>query len=135
MEIIRQRDGNYAVQSETTERMYVVSAKADACSCPHSTYRAPPDCKHRQAVRAHLEAQTKLSRAADKAANLTEQELIRFAREKNGTSAGAACLLELARRQVSQPQPEPRPIPPGVECFLVGANPEERERALAVYQR
>lgn len=133
MDIILQRDGNFAVSSETTDRMYVVSAKADQCSCPHSTYRAAPDCKHRQAVRAHLEAQTKLSRAADKAANLTEQELLRFSKERAGTAAGCACLLELACRQVSQPEPKPKPILAGVLVLLEGATPEERERCLSIY--
>jgi len=135
MEIIpiNPKAGIWGVESETAERVYQVTENGTGtCSCPHSIYRAAPDCKHRMAVRAYLAEQTPLQKAADRAANLTDAELLQYARAKNGTPAGAACWLELAARQAAPP--EPKPIPAGVEALLVGATPEERERALAIYR-
>lgn len=125
--------GQYAIDSESRDASYIVDLKANTCSCPHSTYRQAPDCKHRQAVRAHIAEQTALGRAAEKAAGMTESDLKLWAERKNGTAAGAACLLELACRQMSQPKPEPQPIPEGVLALLEGATEAERERALAIY--
>lgn len=135
MEIIpiNPKAGIWGVESERHFSVYTVKIEGEdmRCTCPHSVYREAPDCKHRQALRRYLNQQTELSKAADRAANLTDEELQRFAREKVGTPAGCACLLELACRKAAA---EPKPIPEGVLVLLEGATPEERERALAIYR-
>jgi len=89
--------GLYEVQSESQDLAYVVTP-GKSCTCKAFQFRGGP-CKHMISVDEHLAQQTKLGKASDTAVGLTEEELIRYAREKNGTPAGAACYLELARRQ------------------------------------
>ena len=108
MEIIpiNPKAGVWGVESEnprTYAKHYTVKITGEqaTCTCPHSVYRNAPDCKHRAAVRSYLADQTPLAKAADRAASLTQEELQRFARERNGTVAGCACLLELAARRVA----------------------------------
>jgi len=100
----------YEVASESRERTYFVDDRRVSCTCPDFTHRRQEQdrdsperlCKHLRALNVYLAEQTPLAKATDRAASLTEAELQRFAREKNGTVAGCACLLELAARRVAE---------------------------------
>jgi hypothetical protein len=98
----KRADGTFIVESMSgAERAYRVDPQAGTCTCPHFVRRLSgtgQKCKHLQAVEITPQP-TALERAAAKAAGLTDEELLRFAREKNGSPAGAACWLELARRR------------------------------------
>src|SRR5262252_283180 len=109
MEIIpiNPKAGVWGVESEnprTYAKHYTVKITGEqaTCTCPHTIYRNAPDCKHRQAVRSYLAEQTPLAKAADRAASLTEAELLRLAAIHRGEAAGCACLLELAARKVAE---------------------------------
>jgi hypothetical protein len=130
MTIHRINETLYAVESENSDRSYTVNLQTKSCSCPDATFRNRA-CKHVAAVQ-ELAANppTALARAAVKAGRLTDEALLRFAREKNGSPAGCACLLELARRRNEQ---QPKPVPAGVLVLLEGASEAERARALEIY--
>ena|SRR5436190_7518039 len=128
MTIHRINETLYAVESESSDRSYTVNVQAQSCSCPHHQFRGAT-CKHLLACQ-NLPQPTALERAAAKAGRLTDEELLRFAREKNGSPAGCACLLELARRRNEQ---QPKPVPAGVLVLLEGASEAERARALEIY--
>lgn len=107
MDIRPMGNDQYAIDSETSEKSYTVSVKTGSCSCPHHQYRGA-HCKHLVALETYLADRTPLAKAADKAANLTEQELLRFSKERAGMAAGCACWLELAtRRRLVQAENQP----------------------------
>lgn len=111
MQVIFIKDRLYDVQSASDpERTYVVNlADGGTCSCPNHQYRAV-QCKHIQAVREHLASQpqpTALAKAAAKAAELTDEELLHWAKAKGEGPEAGACWLELARRRNAQNYPAP----------------------------
>lgn len=152
--------GYYDVTSERDETVSYMVMPGKSCTCPHHQCRGAY-CKHMLCVDAHLEAAaprpTALQKAQAVAETLPDAELRKYAAEKLGTPAGAACLLTLARRQAErQPRDwadwpwldnepdnlreaekeaerQPRPIPAGVLDLLVGATDAERARALEIY--
>jgi hypothetical protein len=98
MTIHRINETLYAVESESTDRSYTVNLAGNgSCSCPHHTYRAVV-CKHILACR-NLPQPTGLERAATKAAGLTDEELLHWAKAKGAGPEAAACWLELAKRR------------------------------------
>jgi predicted nucleic acid-binding Zn finger protein len=130
--------GRYCIDSFRGEmRTYEVDTVKGTCSCPHFVGRLSQienaECKHLRTCR-DLEASqpqpTKLERAAAIAETLPDADLKQYAAERVGTAAGAACLLELAKRQAER---QPRPIPPGVMELLAGATEAEKARALEIY--
>jgi len=137
MQVTALANGMFDVTSATnSEKSYVVDLAKKTCSCPHYQLRligTGATCKHFHAAEkfaASQPAPTKLERAAAVAATLSDSDLRRYAAEKIGTAAGAACLLTLAARKATQ---QPKPIPDGVLDLLRGATEAERERALAIY--
>ena len=106
----RQLGGDlFAVDSFRGEgKSYTVNLRTMVCDCPHyQTRLAGTDgqCKHIVACiefKQALQEPTRLQKAAAVAARLSSAELQKFAAERVGTSAGAACLLELAQRQLAE---------------------------------
>ncbi len=95
--------GLYQVDSESGPRCYTVNLQAPdgqpTCTCRWGR-RDTGRCKHRDGVKLYAQhPPTAMASAALIAARLTNEQLTRFAREKEGTAAGAACWLELARRE------------------------------------
>jgi len=98
------KDGSFIVESMSgAERAYRVDPQAITCTCPHFVRRLAGTgqlCKHLKAVEAALGPQpTALERATAKAAGLTDEELLHWAKAKGAGPEAAACWLELARRR------------------------------------
>lgn len=127
--------GLYEVTSERDATKTYIVTPGKACTCPDFAYRQRA-CKHMIAVTKHRAEQTTLARMMERAATLTDEELIRYAEERAGTPAGCACWLTMAKRQAAEQEAieRARPMPEGIECFLEGATEAERARALAIYK-
>ncbi len=99
---INQEHGIYQVDSESGPRCYTVNLRSPkgfpSCTCRWGR-RKTGSCKHSLAVEQYSKfPPTAMAKAALIAMHLRSDQLERFAREKRGTAAGCACMLELARR-------------------------------------
>lgn len=96
------KDGSFIVESMSgAERAYRVDPQAATCTCPHFVRRLSgtgQKCKHLLAVE-EAPQPTGLERAAAKAAGLTDEELLHWAKAKGAGPEAAACWLELAKRR------------------------------------
>jgi hypothetical protein len=95
--------GYFDVTSQTDETRSYMVLPEKSCTCPHHQCRGAY-CKHLQAVDQFLASRpqpTKLERAAAVAQTLPDADLKRYAAERVGTAAAAACWIELAARQAA----------------------------------